>query len=58
VLIRVWDSSGAYGDRTLSLEVGTVAVNVSKPLNGASVNSPANIKATASSVHTITGWIV
>ena len=58
VLVRAWDSSDAYGDQTLSVAVGTVAVNVSKPANGASVNSPANIKATSSSSHPITGWIV
>ena len=58
VLVRAWDSSGVYGDQTLSLDVATVAVTVSKPLNNASVSSPANINATASTSHTLTGWIV
>ena len=58
VLVRTWDTSGAYGDQTLSVEVGTVAVNVSTPANNASVNSPAKIKATASSSHIVTGWVV
>jgi len=58
VLVRAWDSSGANGDQALTLQVRRVAVNISTPLNGASVNSPVNIKATASSVNTITGWHV
>jgi len=58
ILVRAWDSSGAYGDQTLSLQVGTVAVNASTPANSAAVNSPVNIQAGASSGHAITGWIV
>jgi hypothetical protein len=58
VLVRAWDSSGAYGDQTLSLQVGTVAVNVTTPANSAWVNSPVNIQAVASSGHVVTGWII
>jgi len=58
VLVRAWDSSGAYGDQTLSVDVGTVAVNVSKPANNSSVNSPAAVNATGSSSHPLTGWII
>jgi hypothetical protein len=58
VLVRAWDSSGAFGSQTLSLQVQTVAVNISVPLNGAVVDSPVNIQATAASAHTITGWII
>jgi hypothetical protein len=58
VLVRAWDTSGAYGDQTFSLEVNAVAVNISTPLSGAAVNSPVNIQAAATSAHTITGWHV
>jgi len=58
VVVRAWDSSGAYGDQTLTLQVHLVAVNISAPLNSTSVNSPVNIQAAASSVHGITGWHV
>jgi hypothetical protein len=58
VVVRAWDSSGAYGDQTLTLQIHPVAVNISTPLNAAAVNSPVNIQATASSGHRITGWHV
>jgi acid phosphatase len=58
LLVRAWDTSGAYGDQTLSVDVGSVAVNVSTPLNGAMVDSPVNIQASAASAKSITGWIV
>ena len=58
VVVRAWDSSGAYGDQTLTLQVRPVAINISTPLNATSVNSPVNIQATASSAHSITGWHV
>jgi hypothetical protein len=38
--------------------VSPVAVNVSTPLNDASVSSPVTIQAAASSGNTITGWVV
>ncbi len=56
VLARAWDSSGAYGDQTLLLNVCTVAVNVSAPMNGTAVDSPVPIQATAASGASITGW--
>jgi hypothetical protein len=56
MLVRAWDSSGAYGDQTLSLNVQQVAVNVSTPADGAYVASPVNIQASATSAHAITGW--
>jgi len=58
VLVRAWDTSGAYGDQTLSLQVAKIAVNISKPANGASVQSPVNIQAGASSTNSITGWYI
>ena len=56
LLVRAWDSSGAYGDQTISVQVNAVAVNISNPANGASVTSPVNIMANALSPNTLTGW--
>jgi len=61
VIVRAWDSantSGNFGDQTLILDVAqqNVAVNISTPMDGASVNSPVNIQASAQSAHPITGW--
>ena len=58
VLVRAWDTSGAFGDQSLSLNVQTVAVNISTPANGATVSSPVNVQATASSSQKITGWYI
>lgn len=58
VLVRAWDSFGAYGDQVVTPKVSPVAVNVSTPVNDASVSSPVTIQATASSANTITGWVV
>ena len=56
LLIRAWDSSGAFGDQTFSIDVQKVAVNISTPADGASVTSPVNVEAGASSANAITGW--
>jgi len=56
VLVRAWDSSGAYGDQTFTVDVKSVAVNISSPLTAAAVTSPANIVASASSAHSIASW--
>jgi hypothetical protein len=56
LLVRAWDSSGAYGDQTFTVDVKSVAVNISSPLSGAAVTSPANIVASASSAHSIASW--
>jgi general stress protein CsbA len=57
VIVRAWDSTGAFGDRTLTLNVvNGVTVTVSTPANGATVTSPVAIAASATSGHTITGW--
>jgi hypothetical protein len=58
LLVRAWDSSGAYGDQSLSVQVKTVAVNINIPTNGVSVASPVNVVATALSANPITGWRV
>lgn len=57
VIVRAWDSTGAFGDQTFTLNVVSgVAVNVTAPANHATVNSPVAIAANASSNHVITGW--
>ncbi len=58
VIVRAWDSSGAYASQTLQLTVaGTaVTVSVSTPINGATVGSPATVNASASSTYPVTGW--
>ncbi len=59
VVVRAWDTSGAYASQTLSLTVSAQpAVAVSTPLPGANVSSPINVQASAtpSSGHSITGW--
>jgi hypothetical protein len=56
LVVRAWDSSGTFGDQTLTVEVQKVAVNISAPANGASVTSPVHVDADASSAHAITGW--
>ena len=56
LLIRAWDSSGAFGDQTFSVDVQKVAVNISTPADGASVTSPVSVEAGASSANAITGW--
>ncbi|HYL98660.1 MAG TPA: Ig-like domain-containing protein, partial [Blastocatellia bacterium] len=57
VIVRAWDSTGAFGDQTLTLTVvAGVSVTVPSPANNASVSSPVAISASASSGHAITGW--
>jgi hypothetical protein len=61
VLVRVWDTSGAYGDQTITLTVSSKpAVTVSTPLPGANVISPINVQAsaTASSGRSINKWYI
>jgi phosphatidylinositol-3-phosphatase len=59
LVVRTWDTSGAYGDRTLSLTVSAKpAVAVATPVPGSSVASPIYIHAfaTPSSGRFIKGW--
>jgi phosphatidylinositol-3-phosphatase len=60
VVIRAWDSSGNFGDQTLTLNVNAIKpfVKVSTPSNDSTVGSPVNLKASAmpSSGQTIVGW--
>ena len=56
IVVRAWDSSGAYGDQTIVVDVQTVTVNVSSPINNASTSSPVNFVANAASNNSVTGW--
>ncbi len=56
IVVRAWDSSGAYGDQTIVVDAQTVAVNISTPSNNALVNSPVDTVANAASANAITGW--
>jgi hypothetical protein len=62
VVVRAWDSSGNFGDQTLTLTVNTTkpAVKIVTPSNNATAGSPVNLRASAtpSSGQTITGWWV
>jgi hypothetical protein len=56
--VRAWDSSGTSGDQIFNVQVNTVAVNLSNPVNGATVTSPLNLTANAASANAIAGWNV
>src|SRR5215469_11829747 len=62
VIVRAWDTSGAFGDQTLNITVTTnkPRVTVSTPTNNSTVLSPTNLKASAtpSSGQKISGWWV
>jgi hypothetical protein len=58
VVVRAWDSSGAYGDQTFTVDVRPVAVNITNLLTGAQVSSPLNVAATAVSTNPIATWTV
>jgi hypothetical protein len=58
VVVRAWDSSGAYGDQTFTVDVRPVAVNITNLLNGAQVPSNVNLAATAYSSNAIASWTV
>jgi hypothetical protein len=62
VMARAWDTSGAYGDQTISITVTPLrpTVSVSTPAYDANVGSPVNIIAFASPSpgHTISSWSI
>jgi len=62
VVVRAWDSSGNFGDQTLTLTVNATkpAVKIVTPSNNATAGSPLNLRASAtpSSGQTVTGWWV
>jgi hypothetical protein len=58
IVIRAWDSTGAYGSQAFKVNVRPVAVNISNPLNAAQVASSINVSATATSSKPIAAWTV
>jgi phosphatidylinositol-3-phosphatase len=60
IVVRAWDSSGAWGNWDFALTVAELQpmVKVSSPANPATVGSPVHVIASASPSpgHTITGW--
>jgi hypothetical protein len=62
VVVRAWDTSGNFGDQTLTLTTNATkpAVKITTPSNNATAGSPVNLQASAtpSSGQTITGWWV
>jgi hypothetical protein len=62
VVVRAWDSSGAYGDQTFMLTVQAPhpEVTVRTPTNQSNIGSPVNLQASASPTagHTISKWSV
>jgi hypothetical protein len=58
ILIRAWDSIGAYGSQAFKVNVRPVAVNISNPLDAAQVASSFNVSATATSSKPIAAWTV
>src|SRR5579862_3474862 len=62
VVVRAWDTSGAYGDQTLNVTANTSkpSVSISTPVNESTVGSPVNLKASAtpSTGQNIAGWWV
>ncbi len=65
IVARAWDTSGAYGSRSLSLTASTstssssgVSVSVKSPSTGACVGSPVYFSASGSSPNGISGWVI
>jgi len=62
VVVRAWDTSGAFGDQTffLTVKAQQPTVTVLTPTNHANMGSPVNIQASASpsTGGTISGWWV
>src|SRR5262249_26594971 len=58
VIVRAWDNTGTFADKTLNLTViaSAVSVVVSSPANNSSVSSPTTISASASSCRATAGW--
>ncbi len=61
VIVRAWDSTGDFGDQTLTVDASAAAVlvNVSTPANNATVPLTFNVQASATTSNsgaTVTGW--
>jgi Bacterial Ig domain len=62
VVVRAWDTSGAYGDQTFTVTASPLkpTVTVATPTNNATIGSPLNVQANASPTagQTISSWTV
>lgn len=65
VLVRAWDSTGAFGSQTLTVNASPsclsgICVNVSSPTSGSTVGSPVHFVASAQDAagNAITGYVV
>ncbi|HEY2293734.1 MAG TPA: hypothetical protein VGM86_23770, partial [Thermoanaerobaculia bacterium] len=65
VLVRAWDSTGAFGSQTLTVNASPsclsgICVNVSSPTSGTTVGSPVHFVASAQDAanNPITGYVV
>jgi len=65
LVVRAWDSTGAFGTETSQVNVsgtavtsGPITVAVSAPVSYSSTTSPIHLHATASGSYAVTGWQV
>ena len=63
LVVRAWDSTGAYGDQTIQITVGAAAptnapvtVALASPAASSSTGTTFTLQASASSSHSIVGW--
>ena len=65
LVVRAWDSTGAYGDKTVNISVGSnaptnptaaLAVSLASPAASSVVASSFTVQASASGSHPIVGW--
>jgi len=65
LVVRAWDSTGAYGDQTVNFTVaagssapanGKLSVNLASPTANSTVGTSFSIQASASGAHPIVGW--
>jgi hypothetical protein len=68
LVVRAWDSTGAYASENLTLTAASAAVTaaasaavtvtLTTPINGALVTSPVGFSASAASGYPVTGWVI
>ncbi len=59
VTVRAWDNTGAYASQKVSVNVtAPITVNMTSPYQGETVGPYVQVIASATSSHTITGWVI
>ena len=60
IVVRAWETSGNYGDHTLTVTIRTPSVTVKSPIGGTTVGAPIHLQASATppSGRTIHAWRV